>query len=122
VSYSDVVPGPGARETILGTGSERVRVLNGAALSADAPLVGMGGRLMGWAVRESTGAAAAVVDIYDGASVGGTRVVPAAVGAGGFAAVYFGDLGIDIEQGLYVHIVSGSADVTCYFRADTGEY
>jgi hypothetical protein len=122
MDYGDVGPGPAARDTILGTGANRIRPVTLRAMTASAALIGMGGRLMGWALRESTGASFAAIEFYDGASTGGTLIAPINIGQGGFLTFYYGDLGIDVESGIYVNVVAGSMDVTCYYRFDTGEY
>jgi hypothetical protein len=122
VSYDDVAPGPGARDSILGTGSDRVRPVSLRAVTADTALIGMGGRLMGWALRESTGASFAALEFYDGASAGGTLIAPINIGQGGFLTFWYGDLGIDVESGIFVHMVAGSMDITVYYRFDTGQY
>jgi hypothetical protein len=122
VSYDDVAPGPGARDSILGTGSDRIRPVSLRAVTADTPLIGMGGRLMGWALRESTGASFAALEFYDGASAGGTLIAPINIGQGGFLTFWYGDVGIDVESGIFVHMVAGSMDITVYYRFDTGQY
>lgn len=122
MSYDGVAPGPGARDTILGTGSDRIRPLSQRAVTADVVLAGMGGRLMGWALREATGASFAAIELYDGSSAGGQLIAPINIGSGGFLTFYYGDLGIDIESGIFVHAVAGSMDIVIYYRFDTGEY
>lgn len=122
MSYDGVMPGPGARETILGTGSARVRPLSRKGLSTSVLFASMGGRLRGVAVRESTGAAACAFRVYDGADNTGQLVLPISAASGGWSFAYFSDDGIDIEQGVYVDLVSGAGDVTVYYQFDTGTY
>lgn len=122
MSYDGVTPGPGARETILNTGPDRIRPVSQRAVTADVQLVGMGGRLMGWALRESTGSSFAGIEFYDGSGIGGQLIAPVNVGQGGFLPFWYGDLGIDIEQGIFMHVVAGSVDVVLYYRFDSGGY
>lgn len=122
MAYGEVFPGPGARETILNTGALRVRPVVGRALAASEQLVNMGGRLRGWAVRETTGSTGCVVELYDGNNSSGQLVVPVGVGNGASVSVWFGDDGVDIETGIFVNMVFGTADVVVYFQFDTGRY
>lgn len=118
--YDDVAPGPGARASILRTGALRVRPLARKALADSVQLASMGGLLRGVVLRESTGAAVCAFRLYDGTSNADQLVVPIAAGAGGFAAVYFADDGIEIESGLYADLISGAGDLVAYFQLDTG--
>lgn len=120
--YDEVFPGAGGRDSILNTGALRVRPVVGRALAASTQLVNMGGRLRGWAVRETTGSNGCVIELYDGNSSAGQLVVPVGVGNGASGSVWFGDDGVDIESGVYVNVVFGTADVVVYFQFDTGRY
>lgn len=122
MSYDDVAPGPGARESILNTGPWRIKPISARAQTAPSQLVSMGGRLMGWALREATGASFAAIEFYDGNNTGGQLIAPINIGSGGFLTFWYGDVGIDIEQGIYMNVVAGSMDVVLYYRFDSGEY
>lgn len=120
LDYGDVIPQAGNPESVRGTGSARVRPLTGRALAADKQLTTLGGLLMGWSMRESTGSAAAVVELYDGNGTGGQLLgTQQLASAASFTVTLFDD-GIEVENGVTAHIVSGSADVVVYFRADVG--
>ncbi|HEX3513864.1 MAG TPA: hypothetical protein VHT26_07685 [Trebonia sp.] len=108
----------GPSDSIVGSGSDRVRVIGSTGISASKQLINMQGRLLGWTVTESTGAAAASVRLWDGASNGGQLVVPVKVATGTTITQGPTDPGIDIEQGVYLEVTAGSADVVIYFRAD----
>ena len=120
--YELVAPGPGARESILGTGSARTLVLNARALTTNAQLISMGGLLMGWCMRETTGSAGAVVELYDGQGTSAMLIGTQGLGNGTSGSALFSDLGVEVESGVYAHVVTGTADVIVYFRADTGGY
>lgn len=122
MSYGEVAPGPGARETILNTGALRVRPLAVRTLTTTAQLASMGGRLRGWSARETTGNTGAVVELYDGSNASGQLLVPVGVTSGQSANAWFGDDGIDVESGVFVNMAFGSADVVIYYQFDTGEY
>lgn len=122
MSYDDVVPGPGARDSILNTGPYRVKPISLRAQTAASLLVSMGGRLMGWALREATGSSFAAIEFYDGTNTGGQLIAPVNIGSGGFLSFWYGDVGIDIEQGVFMNVVAGSMDVVLYYRFDSGEY
>jgi hypothetical protein len=72
-------------------------------------------RLMGYAVRETTGAAAAVVELRDGADgADGDLVVPIDLKAGETVRDWFGDIGLEVAVGLVVVVVSGAVDGAVY--------
>lgn len=122
MSYDMVVPGPGARDSILSTGPYRIKPISVRAATADVQLVAMGGLLMGWALREATGSSFAAIEFYDGTTAGGQLIAPINIGTGGFLTFWYGDAGIDVEQGVFMHVVAGSMDAVAYFRFDSGEY
>lgn len=122
MSYDDVTPGPGARDSILNTGPYRITPVSARAITASRALVSMGGRLMGWSVRETSGSAGCVVELYDGTSSAGQLIVPVGVGNGTYIGAWFGDVGLDIEQGIFANVVVGVMDIVVYYRFDSGEY
>jgi hypothetical protein len=64
--------------------------------------------LAGWSFAESTGAAVATVDLFDGSGVGGAflgRVDLAAGASREFACPY---PGVHCENGLFVNVVAGA--------------
>lgn len=60
--------------------------------------------LTGWSFRETTGAAAAAVELRSGGNVIGEAAIP----SGGTATQWLGPNGVRCEGGVTVHIVSGS--------------
>jgi hypothetical protein len=118
MGYGADTPGAGGRRTILGQGPGRTRRLVRRTLNVDTVLSGAGGLLMGWNMRESTGAAGAVVELYDGHDTGGelTGTVGNASGVSSWYWAY--PDGIEITSGLFAHVVTGSMDVIVFFRAD----
>lgn len=111
---------PGTADSIRGVGSDRVRVLHFTGVTADKAAIGMGGKLMGYTMRETTGSAGAVIELFDGGSTGGQSFLAQGLGNGNSNTVWFGDVGLDIESGIFMHNITGTADVWLYFRADIG--
>lgn len=77
--------------------------------------------LMGYSINESAGTPAAwEVKIYDGATVsGGTEVVEEQDANGDTSIVkWFGPEGIALRDGVSVEVVSGTVDVTVYFKTE----
>jgi hypothetical protein len=118
MAYGDPSYGPGSPGSILGSGSDRVRVLDTATLTGSTQLTTLPGKLMGYNVQETTGAAAARVRIFDGTDTSGQRVAGVSVPSGDSKDASFFDMGVDIKNGLFIAVVSGSVDVTCYYRMD----
>lgn len=105
------IPGaPGAR---AGSG-RRVQPISVRTLTTEAQLVSGGCVLHSWNVRETTGAAGGVVEIYDGSSNQGQFLGTIGVGNGSFGAVAFSEHGVDVLSGIHAHIVTGSMDVIVY--------
>lgn len=70
-------------------------------------VVGGATLLVGWSVRETTGAAGATVEIRDGSSAG-TLVGASSLAAGLSETQWAGDRGIGVQGGLFVVLVSGA--------------
>ena len=64
--------------------------------------------LFGWSLRESTGAAPAQLDVYDGADATGQPVATITLIANESTRDYPGLPGITCRRGLYVNAVAGS--------------
>lgn len=76
---------------------------------ASQALVTAPGRYVGFSIRETTGAATAVVRLWDNASAAsGTSLEEISLAAGESAREYYGDGGIRTTFGVYVQIVSGA--------------
>jgi hypothetical protein len=86
---------PGARPFALPSTSGGFLVASGAVY------------VLGWAFKESTGSAAASVDIYDGLGTGGVLIAPISLSSGESTRDYPPPPGIECRQGCYVNIASG---------------
>lgn len=64
--------------------------------------------LMGWSFLESTGAAAATVEVYDGYGAGAQLVTAISLSAGQSTRDWLGPHGIYCSEGLFVNVVAGS--------------
>jgi hypothetical protein len=78
------------------------------------PLQNTGGRLVGYALVEATGAAAAEVDFLDGRDSGGTLFLPVSLAPGESARDWFGPAGIQFTSGLYAMAVTGAVRGTVF--------
>lgn len=116
--YGDGSLGPGSPGSLLGSGSDRVRVLDTATLTGSVQLTQIPGKLLGFNVQETTGAAAARVRLFDGIDTSGQRIAGVSVPSGDSKDMSFFDEGVDILVGLFVTVISGSVDVTVYYRMD----
>ena len=64
--------------------------------------------LFGWTWIETTGSAAAGVELYDGSSTGGALIVPVALNQGESTRDLWGHPGLHVQTGLFLHVTSGS--------------
>lgn len=71
-------------------------------------------RLMGWALTESTGAAAAACELYDGNDATGQSLAPIQLGTNESIRDWFGAHGILAERGLYLNVTAGSVRGTLF--------
>lgn len=76
------------------------------------------GILMGWSAVETTGAANARARLYDSADASGTVLGNIAPTSGGNDQNWMGDHGTPITVGLFLHIISGTMDITVYVYAE----
>lgn len=72
------------------------------------PPVGGELRLGGWSFLETTGAAVALIELWDGGASGGETVATIALAAGASADRPCPGLGILIRSGLTVNVLAGS--------------
>ena len=70
-------------------------------------VVGPGAFLFGWALAEATGAAPAVLTIFDGDSAAGHAAVPINLSAGQTIRDWFGPQGVWMRRGVFVAITVG---------------
>lgn len=84
--------------------------------AAGEPITQRFAELMGYSMIESTGAAAATVNIYNGADASGQLVATIALASGASTTKHFGDLGVECDTGLYVDVATGSVKGSIWFR------
>jgi hypothetical protein len=63
--------------------------------------------LYGWSLRNMSGAAAAVIDIYDGTDASGIPVFPLVIPANVTAEAWFGPNGVHMKNGVYANVTTG---------------
>lgn len=73
--------------------------------------------LYGYSLKESTGAATAELDLYDGTSTASLLAVPITLGAGMSTEEWFGPQGVHFRNGLMPSLASGAV-VGSLFIAD----
>lgn len=64
--------------------------------------------LCGLAFAESTGAAPATVDVYDGSTVGGRFIQRVNLAGGASMSQWYGPFGLHCRIGLFVNVVAGA--------------
>jgi|GEM_PF-6712720 hypothetical protein len=72
------------------------------------------GRIAGFSVRETTGAAAALVKLHDGADIGGDLVMTISLSAGESARDWFWPGGISLTYGLFCEVTTGAIEGVAY--------
>jgi len=117
--YSDVYPGPNGL-SIVRSGAGRVLAISVGNPGTTHALSSLGGLLVGWCIRENTGAAAATCNLYDGGDSTDTLLAALALPAGAMSAVSFAPSGIDVLSGLFFSTVSGQVRGVVYYQMDTG--
>lgn len=71
-------------------------------------LVSGRGVLKGWAFRETTAAAVATANLWDGTANNGLMLAPLALASGGKDTDWLGELGVSFTRGLFLEITAGS--------------
>lgn len=66
------------------------------------------GTLKGWAVKETTGAATATLNVWDGTTNVSLLLAPVNLSANESSREWFGELGISFTRGLLVEVTAGS--------------
>ena len=72
--------------------------------------------LVGWSLRETTGAAVATVEFVDGGSAGGTIIGEVSLAAGASDTEPVSDKGVLARQGIYMRVIAGSVTGAIYVR------
>jgi hypothetical protein len=86
-------------------------VLDTGVTAASVQLFTGGGQILYWNAFETTGTAAATVTFWDGTSTGGQYLGTVHLATGTTDTETFNELGLPVERGLYVQVVSGSVRV-----------
>ena len=86
--------------------------LSGAGLAR----IQFGAILMGWSATETTGAATAAVNLYDGADTSGVILLPIRLASGESAESWYGPGGIRFRNGVYINVASGAAQGALFYR------
>lgn len=73
-------------------------------------------RLMGWALKESTGAAAAAFELYDGNDATGQSLAPVTLVANESIRDWFGAAGVLCERGVFLNVTAGSVRGTLFVK------
>lgn len=73
-------------------------------------------RLMGWALKESTGNAVAAFELYDGADTTGQSLAPVTLTANESIRDWFGATGIICERGLFINVTADSMRGTLFVK------
>ncbi len=76
-------------------------------LSGDRTLYKAGAYLLGWSLREASGAAAAI-ELRDGSDDNGGIGTSIAFAANASDSQWMGDIGMPFENGVHGHVVSGA--------------
>lgn len=118
MTYGEGSLGPGSPGSILGNGASRVRALDTGDISASKQLTQLPGRLLGWALEERSGTAAAKCRLHDGTDANGEIRDRMQVGTGATAHISYFDVGVDCHSGLFVEVVSGTLALTVYYQID----
>lgn len=87
---------------------------------ADVALVKTAADLCGWSLVETTGAAKASVELYDGADTTGELLGEVALASGASDTQWFGFAGVRCTRGVYVHVTAGSVKGALYLRVSRG--
>lgn len=80
--------------------------------------VSIGGNhlIMGWSLRETTGAAGAVVDIFDGQDATGQILATLSLVASESTRDWLGPDGIETDIGVFVRVNSGAVSGAVWIR------
>lgn len=85
------------------------------ATTTNYTFISRGGRLYGWSFEETTGAAVAQLELIDGSSDSGDRIVPITLLANESTRDWLGRPGIQITRGVYLKVVAGSVRATIWY-------
>ncbi len=72
--------------------------------------------VLGWAVKESTGLAAASFSLFDGADATGTRIAPVTLNQGQSVRDMLPPPGVDALVGVFLRVDSGTVEGSIFMR------
>lgn len=90
---------------------------SGIGTASDQSLWSRLGVLYGWSAFETTGAAPARARLYDGADTSGQVLGNIGMPANDESQMWMGDHGCPITVGVFLHVVTGTLDLTVYIAA-----
>lgn len=116
--YPPNAPGPPSEIDIeFGEGHSTIALPAVAiTVGGDKVLFTRRGILMGFSLRETTGAARTALQVIDGGDTNGTILVFPQASANASQVAWFGKDGPWISAGLFVHVVTGTADIVLWVR------
>ena len=79
-------------------------------------ITGFSVRLLGWAATETSGSAAATVNVYDGTDTTGLIVLPIRLAQSEAGESWYGPNGIWFKNGVYINVASGQAQGAIFYR------
>lgn len=97
-----------------------VRAIPFDTITTTKQLIRTASDLNGWALHETTGSAAATLDIYDGLDTTGSFVARINLTAGQSVRDYFDFEGIRLVTGIFLNVISGSVGGTIFARISRG--
>lgn len=106
----------GQTQAVPGVQTPSIRPLSATLAGAGVVLIAGDVVLCGWSVRETTGLAGAVVQLFNGTSTGSQLVAEDAVGPGATDVQPGTAEGIWLDTGLFVNVPQGTASVVCWVR------
>lgn len=98
--------------------AQRINFLTGTASLA---MISSQGLLFGWSWEETTGLAVAQLELIDGDSNNGDRIVPITLLANESTRDIWGWPGIWCDRGLFCRVVAGSIRGTVYYKSMTND-
>lgn len=98
--------------------AQKINFLTGTASLA---MITSQGVIYGWAFEETTGLAVAQIELIDGSSDNGDRIVPITLLANESTRDIWGWPGIWCDRGVFCRVVAGSVRGTIYYKSMTDE-
>ena len=74
------------------------------------------GRFCGWSLIETTGAASAIIELYDGMDATGQLIAVADLGAAGTIPPVLDNDGVSLDRGLFLNVLGGTVRGAMWVR------